>query len=97
MRRPLTLRLEERAREVGSSALPEPVKPVLLRAYRRLRADPDDEPGIEDQIRRANARQVLESPLVGDCFSDVPGIGLAYLNNLQRFVFGIETVGYDRP
>ena len=97
MRRPLTLRLEERAREVGSSALPEPIKPVLLRAYRRLGADPDDEPGIDDRIRRANARQVLESPLVGDCFSDVPGIGLAYLNNLQRFVFGIETVGYDRP
>jgi hypothetical protein len=35
--------------------------------------------------------------VVGDCFSDVPGIGLAYLNNLQRYAFGVETIGYDRP
>jgi hypothetical protein len=97
MRRPLALRLRQRAHGIAGSVLPEPVKPLAKRAYRRVGADPHDELGVDDRIRQENARQVLENPVVGDCFSDVPGIGLAYLNNLQRYAFGVETIGYDRP
>jgi hypothetical protein len=96
LRRPLSFRLRQRARTLAGRAVPAPARPLARRAYRRLTADPDDEEGIDDRIRRENARDVLASPLTAPCFSGEPDIGLAYLNNLQRYVFGIEEIGYDR-
>lgn len=95
MRRPASFRLRQRGRNLAGTLLPEPVKPLVQRAYRRATSDPDDEPGRNERIRRDNARHVLESPVTAACFSGVPDIGLVYLNNLQRHVFGIEELGYE--
>jgi len=94
MRRPLPYRLRRGALGLAGRVLPEPVRPLARRAYRGLTSDPEDEPGIDDRIRESNGRDVRESPLTAACFSDVPDIGLVYLNNLSRYVFGIEEVGY---
>lgn len=94
MRRPLAHRLRSRVRGFAGEAIPGPVKPLARRVLQWTTSDSNDEPGINEQIRQMNARQVLESQVTAPCFSDAPDVGLAYLNNLQRYVFGIEELGY---
>jgi len=92
---PPSYRLRERLRNLAGTVIPGAVKPLVAGAYQRITADPDDETGIDDRIRASNARDVMEGPVTGACFSAVPDVGLPYLNNLQRFAFGVEAVGYD--
>ncbi|MEF8843538.1 MAG: hypothetical protein V5A62_18255 [Haloarculaceae archaeon] len=95
MRRPLPLRLRRRAREIGGRVVPEPAEPLAWWAYQRIASDTNDGSDIDERIRQENGRYVLENPLTAACFSDVPDIGLVYLNNLARYAFGIGEIGYS--
>lgn len=77
--------------------LPESIKPHVIRFYNNLAKGSEEKDNMNATIRRKNMKYIEESSLVSDCISDAMAIDdLRRLVLLQRTLFGIEEVGYER-
>ena len=94
MERPQKVRLLQTLVTLGGKVIPSSTKPVALRVLRRLTADPDDDPDINDLIISNVGDSLTNEPLVSHCLDSTPTIALKDLSRLRRNVFGVNQIGY---